>query len=430
MQKKEILVVDDERNIRDTLEGILLDEGYNVQKAETGREAMRKLKEHLPDLVLLDIWLPEIDGLEVLQKTLKKNPETRIVMMSGHASIDTAVKATRIGAKAFIEKPISMDEFLETVHAVLDEEVAKEEKPTPQAEKKPFSRKRKPPAPHTATPFCQRSITRSIALTGLGLHSGAKTGVILHPAPPDTGILFEDINSGERIKATVENVDTTGYATSLSRGAMSVKTVEHLLSALHMHRIGNLVVTVCDEVPIFDGSAQEFCTLFDDGCIKEQPQEDALEIIIDKTYRVHKDGNPDCWIQIEPAEEFSVEYLLDYPEPAGKQQYTFTGLNEKKYAEEIAPARTFGFLHELSYLQKQGLGGGGKLDNVIIVDAEKKYISQELRFPEEFARHKILDVIGDVYLLGCFLRGKITAHKTGHTENIELVRLLKKELFQ
>ncbi len=426
--KKEILVVDDERNIRDTLEGILNDEGYSVKKAETGKEAIESLNNHLPDLVLLDIWLPEIDGLEVLQKTLHANPETRIVMMSGHASIDTAVKATRIGAKAFIEKPISMDEFLATIHAVLHEdEECKTLESASVAKKK---RGEKPHVRHTPASFAQRSITRSIALTGLGLHSGAKTGVILHPAPTGTGICFEDINSGKRIKASVDNVDTTGYATSLAEDSVSVKTVEHLLSALHLYRITNLVITVCDEVPIFDGSAQEFCKLLSDPTIiEEQSGEYASEIRIDKTYRVHKKEDNDCWIQIEPAEEFSVEYCLDYPEPAGKQSYTFVGLDEKKYAKEIAPARTFGFLHELSYLQKQGLGGGGKLDNVIIIDAEKKYISQDLRFPNEFARHKILDIIGDVYLLACFLKGRIIAHKTGHTENIALVHLLKKEFF-
>jgi len=423
--KTEILVVDDEPNILNTLEGILSDEGFNVILATNGREALEIISERKPDLTLLDIWLPEVDGIEVLQRAIEENPLLKIVMMSGHSTIDTAVKATKIGAKAFIEKPISMDDLLSTINTVLNETgEGKAAKPEPGITELAVEGK---PSSCFTYERPQKTLKNSIALTGLGLHSGTRTGIMLNPAEPNTGIVFEDINSGEQILADIDNVISTGYATALSKRGTNVKTVEHLLSALHMYGITNLRIKVCDEVPIFDGSALELCETFDKSDIVEQ-DEMGKELVIDKEYIVFKENSTNSFIKIEPSDTFEVEFMLSYPEPVGEQTYDIVLKNLEDYKREIAPARTFGFAHELRYMQKQGVGRGGQLDNVILVDKDKKYISQDLRFEDEFVRHKILDIVGDMYLIGCFIRGKITAHMTGHTENIKLLQTLREEL--
>jgi two-component system nitrogen regulation response regulator NtrX len=272
----------------------------------------------------------------------------------------------------------------------------------------------------------QRTLRRSVVLAGQGLHSGVKTGLILTPLPPNSGILFGSISTGEVVPVHVDNVQSTGYATCLRKGSTSAKTTEHFLAVLHSYRISNLLVKIEDELPIMDGSSLDFCAIVEDAGIEEQdvPQE---EIVIDKKYVIGKEGPNEKFLRLEPSDTFQVHYVLDYPEPIGRQEVDFTLKSEKEFKEFIAPARTFGFVKDVEMLESMGLASGGKLTNLILVD-EEKVVNTTLRFPDEFARHKILDILGDFYLLGRPIRGKVTAQMTGHSENVAMMKRIREQL--
>lgn len=272
----------------------------------------------------------------------------------------------------------------------------------------------------------QRTLKRSVVLCGSGLHSGIKTGLILQPLPPGSGIIFGDISSGKTIPARLENVQSTDYSTCLKKGLASVATIEHIMAVLHMYRITNLLIKIGDEAPVMDGSAKDFCALIEDGEFEEQ---DGIydEIVIDKTYTFGPKDENGPVISIEPAETFTVSYYMKYPEPIGTQDHTYVFKGESSFKNEIAPARTFGFMEDVAQLTKMGFASGGKLDNFILL-GDKKVLNTKLRFENEFARHKILDILGDFYLLGRPIRGHIKAHRTGHTQNIGLLKKIQENL--
>ena len=274
----------------------------------------------------------------------------------------------------------------------------------------------------------QRTLKRSVVLCGSGLHSGIKTGLILQPMPPGSGIIFGDISTGKTIPARLENVKSTDYATRLQKGSSSVGTIEHIMAVLHMYRITNLLIKIGDEAPVMDGSAKDFCDLIEDGEFEEQ-NGFYEEIVIDKNYTFgnKEEGGP--YISIEPSDSFSVSYHMDYPEPIGIQKYTYEFKGNKSFKKEIAPARTFGFMEEMAQLTKMGYASGGKLDNFILL-GDKKVLNTKLRFKDEFPRHKILDILGDFYLLGHPIRGSIKAFKSGHTQNIGLLQNIQNSLVQ
>lgn len=693
MQKGRIIVVDDEENIRNTLQKILTDEGYKVSCASDGENALKIVKSEAPDLVLLDVWIPGIDGMQTLKILKDIDPETEIVMMSGHSAIDTAVKATKIGAFDFIEKPFSLDAILLTVAKALKnrrarlaktkqpmssdsglvdrrfkglskeadeirrviQSTAKSDKPTlilgeaglgkkfiarlihnmssrrdkpfieiscaglreetfenallgvdndapsgtlsklelatggtiffDNVNRLPFELQKRiievikkgkydlsgdrgtvtfdtrfmasfaikpkmeredkkaiddlkilldgtaielPPlrdrkediaefVEQFVDQFCdeygrhiesvsedalkilvgapwpgnvsqlkdmlgqavmacdgpilkkehlrlvnldrklkgglanaedtanltpeglrvvesrranrdrlpreegvrQKTLKNSVVLCGQGLHSGIKTGLILSPLPPGSGIIFEDINTGRRVPAVLENVINAEYATTLSDGQVTIKTVEHIMSALHSYGVTNLLIKIGDEAPIMDGSALDFCQLIENSGIEEQ---NAIieEIVLDQKLSI---GDPDngAYLSVEPSDKFSIHYFLDYPLPIGKQEHVYEFESSEHYKRNIAPARTFGFLNEIKKLEEAGLASGGKLSNVVLIDGEK-VINTPLRFPNEPARHKVLDIIGDLYLLGRPIKGHFIARKSGHTQNIAMVQ--------
>ncbi|MZH45619.1 MAG: UDP-3-O-[3-hydroxymyristoyl] N-acetylglucosamine deacetylase [Nitrospinae bacterium] len=729
MSKARILIVDDEKNIVSSLTGILLDEGYEVVDTGDGIEALEIIQADPPDLVILDIWLPGMDGIEVLKTVKAYNPEIEVLIMSGHGTIDTAVKATKLGAQDFIEKPFSMDRITQSISEVLSnkrtaprvgEKLSSKKLPLcfesmVEVKKavKDFSKSMKPvlvlgesgtgkgfiaqaihgqskksdrsfvkvncsfrqaralhtllfkrpgkrskdssaPSPvieekvlylsnieslskgiqeklaeallsngsqtdesylelipirifasstkdlealtnkgqfhpalldvfkdssllvpplrdysenipamvidylneiretqNTAAPeigedalaalcrytwpgnvkelrtvlnkliltganqkmitaqdlpseiwqpkieiknidqagslqeaeliwekhfiihhlksnnwdiertckalsteekqlknkierhsieipepdkikngyrHAQRTLKRSVVLCGSGLHSGIKTGLILQPMPPGSGIIFGDISSGKTIPARLENVQSTDYATRLQKGPASVGTIEHIMAVLHMYRITNLLIKIGDEAPVMDGSAKDFCELIEDGEFEDQ-EGYYEEIVIDKAYTFGNKENGGPYISIEPSDSFSVSYHMDYPEPIGVQDYTFEFKGDESFKKEIAPARTFGFMEEVAQLTKMGYATGGKLDNFILL-GDKKVLNTELRFKDEFPRHKILDILGDFYLLGKPIRGRIKACKSGHTQNIGLLQHIQENLLQ
>ncbi len=435
-----VLVVDDEPSIRKTLEGVLADEGYKCSCASSGTQALEHLREHRPHLVLLDIWMPGLDGLETLEQIHEIYPELPVIMISGHATIATAVKATKMGASEFIEKPLDLDAMLETIRRVLDgaarglddtqeEETLEEESgalsigttQTPlQVEPIVFQDQKL-----RGKPLQQRTIAHSSILYGQGLHSGKKSGLMLEPLPANSGIHFVGVSHPSPVPAHVDFVESTGFATTLKLGQTQVATIEHLMSALCAYGISNLLIKCNDEVPVLDGSALEVCRLLDETGVEEQAGE-WYAIKIEEPIRV---GDDKEFILIEPAEELSISYRLSYPEPLGVQEFSFILGDKEEYQREIAPARTFGFLKDIEYLQQQGLAQGGRFDNFVLYGPEGS-INGDLRFEDEAVRHKILDAIGDLYLLGRPIQGKITASMTGHSDNIDILRVVRDLLEQ
>ncbi len=421
--QKTILVVDDEDGVRESVREVLTDEGYRVVDTADGTRVLEMIKQEKPELVLLDIWMPQVDGIGLLREIKTEEPAINVVMVSGHGNIHTAVTATKFGAFDFIEKPVSLEGLLLTVQRALGP------MPGTEAHKKPANGTRKGRPTKTAAPrdgaasqaIKQKTLKKSVVLSGQGLHSGVKTGLILHPLPANRGVLFTGISGDVTLPAHLDYVGSTGYATSLRSKGFAVGTVEHFLAALHSYGITNLLVKVQGEVPIMDGSAIEFCQAIEEAGIEEQ-SEQCTEIVIDQPYEIHtKNGES---ISIAPAESFSVHYLLRYPEPVGEQEHTYQFQGLDFFKAEIAPARTFGFMRDIEKLQTMGLAGGGKLNNCIII-GDDKIINTDLRFANELARHKILDILGDFYLLGRPLRGAISACMTGHSDNIALLKQIR-----
>lgn len=423
LAEKTILVVDDEPAVRESVREVLSDEGYRVLDTGDCGAVMQMIDRDKPGLVLLDIWMAQTDGIELLKEIKHKTPELHVVMISGHGNIHTAVTATKHGAFDFIEKPLSIDGLLLTVRRALGETASDEAGDATQSSAKTRKRSKANEARATSV-LKQQTLKKSVVTSGQGLHFGVKTGMVLHPLPPNSGIVFTGLSADETVRAHLDNVVSTGFATSLRNGGFSVATVEHFLAALQGHGITNLLVKVQSEVPILDGSAIEFCRLIEEAGIEEQAEE-CREVIIDRRYRIEAKGGES--IAIEPAEDFSVRYLLKYPKPVGEQEYYYRHRGAASFKEEIAPARTFGFLKDIAMLQNMGLANGGRLSNFILIDDEK-IVNTQLRFPDELARHKILDILGDFFLLGRPIRGAITARMTGHSDNIALLREVKKAM--
>jgi UDP-3-O-[3-hydroxymyristoyl] N-acetylglucosamine deacetylase len=433
---KVVLVVDDEASIRQSLEGILKDEGIAVVTASDGESAITQLSAHRPALVLLDIWMPGMDGVETLKRIKEISPETPVVMISGHATISTALTATRLGALDFLEKPLELTSTLHLVRKVLNADNATNVAPVARWEpvdgSQSTSSLRKPLNLNSIVfanqalrgrALRQKTIAHAAILYGQGLHSGRKSGLILEPLPANSGIHFVGVSDATAVPAHVDFVESTGFATTVRLGQTQAGTIEHLMSALCAYGISNLLIKCNGEVPVMDGSALEFCRLFDDVGLTEQDGE-WYEIAVSEPIQV---GDGKEWIRIEPADEFSVEYTLRYPEPVGEQHFTFTASDAASFRSEIAPSRTFSFVKDVGHLQRQGLALGGRFDNFLLIGSEGA-INDAWRFPNEPVRHKILDAIGDLYLLGRPLRGKVTASMTGHSDNIELLKRVRELL--
>jgi UDP-3-O-[3-hydroxymyristoyl] N-acetylglucosamine deacetylase len=417
-----VLVVDDEERIRSSLRGILSDEGFRVLDTGRAPEVMGLIEREHPAVVLLDVWMPDIDGIELLRRIKSERPAVAVIMISGHANIQNAVAATKLGAADFIQKPFSVTGLLAAIARVLDRGDAGRIAGSVAEQGEENGASTITPAVHGARR--QRTIARSIVFGGQGLHTGLRTGVILHPAPAGFGIVFASLSDETQIPVQLENVTDTGYNTTLASGARSVRTVEHLMSALHAFGITNLLVKTDDEIPALDGSAAEFCRQIAEAGVKDQ---DATVMPIRITAPITVRSKRDEFMTIEPADHLIIDYTLDYPAPIGVQKVHFELTSSEAYVEQVAPARTFGFVREFTQMAEMGLARGGRLDNVILVD-DQKIVNTRLRFPEEFARHKVLDLIGDLYLLGRPIEGHITASKTGHSDNLAMVRAIRASL--
>jgi UDP-3-O-[3-hydroxymyristoyl] N-acetylglucosamine deacetylase len=271
----------------------------------------------------------------------------------------------------------------------------------------------------------QRTLKKEINCFSVGLHTGRKVNMKIKPAPVDTGIIFvrKDLPDAEPIHANYSNVCDTMLATSLGTNGVTVSTVEHLLSAFSGMGVDNAIIELDSfEVPIMDGSALPFVNMLKEVGTRVQEKNKRL-LIIKKPVSVNEG---DANAVLLPAEEFKITYEIDFKHPfIGKQSYSMT-FSDEKYEKEICAAQTFGFLKDLEFLQAKGLALGGSLKNVIVLD-DKKIINKEgLRIPDVFVKHKILDAIGDLFLLGMPIIGHFMAYKSGHRLN----NLLLKELMR
>jgi UDP-3-O-[3-hydroxymyristoyl] N-acetylglucosamine deacetylase len=259
----------------------------------------------------------------------------------------------------------------------------------------------------------QRTIAKSVKVTGIGLHSGRKVTLSLQPADADFGIQFvrSDIAGSKPRKADALSVGATENATTLGEGHEAIHTVEHLMSVLYGLGIDNVLCEIDGpEIPIMDGSGASFVFLLKETGIKNLNKSKKFMVILDKV-RVEKDGK---WAQIEPASNLIIDSTIIFAHPRIKKQREVFEFSCDNYIREISRARTFGFVKDVDMLKRKGLVKGGSLDNAIVLDDYRVMNSEGLRFDNEFVRHKILDTLGDVSLLGHEIAGKITTYKSGH----------------
>lgn len=271
----------------------------------------------------------------------------------------------------------------------------------------------------------QRTLRNAIKATGVGLHTGEKVYLTLCPAPVNAGIVFRrvDLDPVVEIPARAENVRETTLSTTLIANGEKVSTVEHLLSAMAGLGIDNAFIDVsASEVPIMDGSAGPFVFLIQSAGIEEQNA--AKKFIRIKRPVTVEDG--DKTASFLPFDGFKVSFSIDFDHPVFRERspHAEIDFSSTSFVKEVSRARTFGFMHEIEYLRSQGLARGGSVDNAIVVD-EYRILNQDgLRYDDEFVKHKILDAIGDLYLLGYGVIGEYRAHKSGHALNNAVLRAL------
>lgn len=265
----------------------------------------------------------------------------------------------------------------------------------------------------------QRTVAKRVSCTGVGLHSGKPATLTLAPAPADSGITFVRMDLGVEIPARNEHVVDTTLSTSLALGAARISTVEHVMAALLGMGIDACRVEVDGpEIPILDGSAAPFAALVHEAGVKLLPA-GRRYLVLDQAVEV-RDG--DKLARLEPSDAFGVEFTADFGHPLITNQSFRVTLGDRAFEREVARARTFCFLRDIERMQAMGLARGGSLENAIVVDEFSILNPEGLRFPDEFARHKVLDAIGDLALLGLPVLGTLIAVKSGHAMNQALVR--------
>jgi UDP-3-O-[3-hydroxymyristoyl] N-acetylglucosamine deacetylase len=286
---------------------------------------------------------------------------------------------------------------------------------------------RAPPTrdPPSETMLRQRTLKTTIRTTGVGLHTGARVELALRPAPADTGIVFHrtDLPIPVAIPAYAGNVGDTRLSSTLAMDGTSISTVEHLMSALAGLGVDNVHVDVAGpELPIMDGSAGPFVFLLQSAGIAEQaPPKRYLRVRAPVEMR---DG--DKWARFDPFHGFKLDFTIDFPHPVfgTENRHVVVDFAEHSYVKEVARARTFGFMQDVEAMRSAGLALGGSLQNAIVLDETRVLNTEGLRYDNEFVKHKVLDAIGDLYLLGRPMIGQYTAFKPGHTLNNALARAL------
>jgi len=271
----------------------------------------------------------------------------------------------------------------------------------------------------------QRTLKNTIKTTGVGLHTGARVEIVLRPAAPNAGIVFHrvDLERPVAIPADALHVGETRLSSTLKHDGAAISTVEHMMSALAGLGIDNVHIDVSGpEIPIMDGSAGPFVFLLQSAGIVEQDAAKRYMRIVQTVEA--RDG--DKWARFEPFNGFKLDFTIDFPHPmfGSENRHVVIDFAEHSYVKEVARARTFGFMQDLEAMREAGLGLGGSLQNAVVLDEYRVLNSEGLRYDNEFVRHKVLDAIGDIYLLGHALIGQYTAYKSGHGLNNLLARTL------
>jgi UDP-3-O-[3-hydroxymyristoyl] N-acetylglucosamine deacetylase/3-hydroxyacyl-[acyl-carrier-protein] dehydratase len=275
----------------------------------------------------------------------------------------------------------------------------------------------------------QKTVAKEISFSGIGLHTGSQSRVTLKPAESDTGIIFvrKDLPDFPRIKACVENMvpaEKLPRRTSVEKGQACVQTVEHLMAALSGLGVDNLYVEVdSNELPGLDGSSRSFVDLISQAGIKELAKEQEA-FTLKEPITIEEGG---ASIVIEPADEFKISYTLDYAKSLPKTEFIGLTITPESFKKEIAPARTFCLESESAELKRQGLGLGANYENTLVLDKAGQVIKNKVRFPDEAVRHKVLDLMGDLFFLGAPLKAHIKASKSGHSLNLRLVKKLAEQ---
>jgi len=274
----------------------------------------------------------------------------------------------------------------------------------------------------------QRSIKNEVSAVGVGLHSGKKVRIVLKPTKENSGIIFKrtDIKIPVEIKVEPQAVKETRLSSTIGKDKFKISTVEHLMSALSASGIDNILIEVDgSEIPIMDGSSIPFIYLINSAMIYEQSKLKKFAVIKD----LIKVEEGEKFAKFEPYNGFLVDFTIDFPHPAFKEENSRVAIDffKDSYVNYISRARTFGFMQEVEYLRSNGLARGGSLDNAIVLDEYKILNDEGLRYSDEFVRHKILDAIGDLYMIGMPIIGKFTAYKSGHELNNKLLRLMLKQ---
>ncbi len=275
----------------------------------------------------------------------------------------------------------------------------------------------------------QRTISQTVSTTGVGLHCGTRVELTLRPAPVDTGIVFRrvDVNPPVELPANATGVGDTRMASVLENNGVRVSTVEHLMSACAGLGIDNLYVDLtAEEIPIMDGSAASFVFLLQQAGRSEQEAAKKFIRVLKPVEVREGEGANEKWARLEPCHGFRLKFFNEFNHPAvdGSGQTAEVDLSFESYIQEIARARTFGFMQDVETLRGMGLARGGSLENAIVMDEFRILNTGGLRYRNEFVRHKILDAMGDLYLIGHPLLASYTAHKSGHGLNNKLLLAL------
>lgn len=275
----------------------------------------------------------------------------------------------------------------------------------------------------------QRTIQKEVKTIGVGVHSGTKVTLTLRPAPVDAGITFTrvDLQPPVVFPATALNIGDTKMASTLTKDGAKVSTVEHLLSACAGLGIDNLYIDVsAEEIPIMDGSASSFVYLLQQAGMQEQSAAKKFIRVLKPVEIREGSGKSEKWARLDPYDGFKLHFFIEFNHPAvdGTNQTAEVDFEQVSYVKDVARARTFGFMQDVEMLRGIGLARGGSLENAIVMDEYRILNADGLRFDDEFVRHKILDAIGDLYLIGHPFLASYTAHKSGHGLNNQLLRVL------
>jgi len=275
----------------------------------------------------------------------------------------------------------------------------------------------------------QRTIKEPVRATGVGLHSGRKVELTMTPAAPDTGIVFRrvDFDPVVAIPSSAHVVGDTRMASVLIKDDARVSTVEHVMSACAGLGIDNLTIDVtAEEIPIMDGSASSFVFLLQQAGVQEQDAPRKFIRVLKDVEVRHGAGANEKWARLSPHNGYKLDFFIEFNHPAvdGTMQRASVDFGDITYVRDVARARTFGFMQDVESLRGMGLARGGSFENAIVMDEYRILNTDGLRYEDEFVRHKILDAIGDLYLVGHPLLASYTAHKSGHALNNELLRAL------